>query len=35
VRYHEPQPTFIPPMLLASRALPGGAAWTFEVKWDG
>ena len=35
VRYHEQQPTFIPPMLLTSGALPGGDAWTFEVKWDG
>ena len=35
VRYHEHQPTFIPPMLLTSGALPSGEAWTFEVKWDG
>jgi bifunctional non-homologous end joining protein LigD len=35
VRYHEQQPRFIPPMLLASCALPSGDAWTFEVKWDG
>lgn len=35
VRYHEQQPTFIPPMLLTSGALPSGDAWTFEVKWDG
>ena len=35
VRYHEQQPTFIPPMLLTSRALPEGDAWTLEVKWDG
>jgi bifunctional non-homologous end joining protein LigD len=35
VRYREQQPTFIPPMLLSSRALPGGDAWTFELKWDG
>jgi ATP-dependent DNA ligase len=35
VHYREQQPTFIPPMLLASRALPSGDAWTFEVKWDG
>jgi bifunctional non-homologous end joining protein LigD len=35
VRYREQQPTFIPPMLLASGALPSGDAWTFEVKWDG
>jgi bifunctional non-homologous end joining protein LigD len=35
VRYSEQQPTFIPPMLLTSGALPSGDAWTFEVKWDG
>jgi bifunctional non-homologous end joining protein LigD len=35
VRYREQQPTFIPPMLLTSGALPSGDAWTFEVKWDG
>jgi bifunctional non-homologous end joining protein LigD len=35
VRYREQQPTFIPPMLLASGALPSGDGWTFEVKWDG
>jgi bifunctional non-homologous end joining protein LigD len=35
VRYREQQPTFIPPMLLTSAALPRGDRWTFEVKWDG
>ncbi len=35
VRYREQQPTFIPPMLLTSGALPSDDAWTFEVKWDG
>ena len=35
VRYHEQQPTFIPPMLLTSAGLPSGDAWTFELKWDG
>ena len=35
VRYREEQPTFIPPMLLSSGALPNGDAWTYEVKWDG
>jgi len=35
VHYREQQPTFIPPMLLSSGALPSGDAWTFEVKWDG
>lgn len=35
VRYREHQPTFVPPMLLTSGALPSGDAWTFEVKWDG
>jgi ATP-dependent DNA ligase len=35
VRYREQQPTFIPPMLLSSGALPSGDGWTFEVKWDG
>jgi hypothetical protein len=35
VRYREQQPTFIPPMLLASGALPSGEAWAFELKWDG
>ena len=35
VRYREQQPTFIPPMLLSSGALPSGDAWRFEVKWDG
>jgi bifunctional non-homologous end joining protein LigD len=35
VRYHEQQPTFIPPMLLTSGTLPSGDAWTFEIKWDG
>jgi ATP-dependent DNA ligase len=35
VRYHEQQPTFIPPMLLTTSALPSGDAWAFEVKWDG
>ena len=31
----EPQPTFIPPMLLTSGAAPSGERWTLEVKWDG
>jgi bifunctional non-homologous end joining protein LigD len=35
VRYREQQPTFLPPMLLTSSALPSGDLWTFEVKWDG
>jgi hypothetical protein len=35
VRYLEQQPTFIPPMLLASAPLPSGDGWTFELKWDG
>jgi bifunctional non-homologous end joining protein LigD len=35
VRYREQQPTFIPPMLLTSGALPSGDSWTYEVKWDG
>ena len=35
MHYREQQPTFIPPMLLSSGALPSGGAWTFEVKWDG
>ena len=35
VRYREQQPTFIPPMLLTSGALPTGDRWTFELKWDG
>lgn len=35
MRYREPQPTFIPPMLLTSGALPSGDTWTFELKWDG
>ena len=35
MHYREQQPTFIPPMLLSSGALPSGDAWTFEVKWDG
>ena len=35
VRYREQQPTFVPPMLLTSGAVPGGEAWTLEVKWDG
>jgi bifunctional non-homologous end joining protein LigD len=35
VRYREQQPTFIPPMLLTSAAVPSGDAWTLEVKWDG
>jgi bifunctional non-homologous end joining protein LigD len=35
VRYREQQPTFIPPMLLSSGALPEGDVWAFELKWDG
>lgn len=35
VRYREQQPTFIPPMLLSSGAVPSGDAWTLELKWDG
>jgi bifunctional non-homologous end joining protein LigD len=35
VRYREQQPTFIPPMLLTSGAVPSGGAWTLELKWDG
>jgi bifunctional non-homologous end joining protein LigD len=35
VRDREPQPTFIAPMLLTSADVPGGEAWTLEVKWDG
>jgi bifunctional non-homologous end joining protein LigD len=35
MRYREQQPTFIPPMLLTSGAVPSGDAWTLELKWDG
>jgi bifunctional non-homologous end joining protein LigD len=35
VRYREQQPTFIPPMLLTSAAVPSGDAWALGVKWDG
>ena len=35
MRYREQQPTFIPPMLLTSGAVPSGEAWALEVKWDG
>jgi bifunctional non-homologous end joining protein LigD len=35
VRYREQQPTFIPPMLLASGPVPNGDGWTLELKWDG
>ncbi len=35
VRYREEQPTFIPPMLLTSGAVPDGEAWALELKWDG
>jgi bifunctional non-homologous end joining protein LigD len=35
VRYREQQPTFIPPMLLTSGAVPRGDAWSLELKWDG
>jgi bifunctional non-homologous end joining protein LigD len=31
----EPQPTFVPPMLLTAGAVPDGEDWTLEVKWDG
>ncbi len=35
MRYREQQPTFIPPMLLTSGAVPGGDSWSLELKWDG
>jgi hypothetical protein len=35
VRDREEQPTFIPPMLLTSGAVPDGEAWALELKWDG
>jgi bifunctional non-homologous end joining protein LigD len=35
VRYREQQPTFIPPMLLTSGAVPSGDRWALELKWDG
>ena len=35
VPYREQQPTFIPPMLLASRTVPNSERWALEVKWDG
>jgi bifunctional non-homologous end joining protein LigD len=31
----EPQPTFVPPMLLAAGTVPDGEAWSLELKWDG
>ena len=31
----EPQPTFVPPMLLTAGAVPDGDAWSLELKWDG
>lgn len=35
VSVREQQPTFMPPMLLTSGAVPEGEQWTFELKWDG
>ena len=35
VHYREQQPTFIPPMPLASGPVPNGDGWTLELKWDG
>jgi bifunctional non-homologous end joining protein LigD len=31
----EPQPTFVPPMLLTAGEVPGGDRWSLELKWDG
>ncbi len=31
----EPLPTFVPPMLLTPAGVPGGEAWSLELKWDG
>ena len=31
----EPQPTFVPPMLLTAGEVPDGDAWALELKWDG
>jgi bifunctional non-homologous end joining protein LigD len=31
----EPQPTFVPPMLLTAGEVPDGHAWALELKWDG
>jgi hypothetical protein len=35
VHTREPQPTFIPPMLLSAGPVPEGEGWTYELKWDG
>jgi bifunctional non-homologous end joining protein LigD len=35
LRYREQQPSFIPPMLLTSGAVPSGDAWICELEWDG
>jgi hypothetical protein len=35
MRDGEPQPTFVSPMLLTPGPVPGGEAWTLELKWDG
>ena len=35
VRDREPQPTFVPPMLLTTGAVPDGEDWALELKWDG
>lgn len=35
VRDREPQPTFVPPMLLTTGAVPDGEEWALELKWDG
>jgi bifunctional non-homologous end joining protein LigD len=35
VRDREPQPTFVPPMLLTAGSVPDGEQWALELKWDG
>ena len=35
VRDRELQPTFVPPMLLTTGAVPDGEDWALELKWDG
>jgi hypothetical protein len=35
VRGREPQPTFVPPMLLTSGEVPDGQTWSLQIKWDG
>jgi ATP-dependent DNA ligase len=34
VRDREPQPPFVPPMLLTAGAVPDGKVWAVELKWD-